>query len=66
MVEYQFVALKVVGSNPIIYPILFNFILKHRPGYYFLKKHKIRRRVFKKKNFYFFFLTFEDSFLIKN
>ena len=58
MVEYQFVALKVVGSNPIIYPILFNFILKHRPGYYFLKKHKIRRRVFKKKKFLFFFFNF--------
>lgn len=57
MVEYQFVALKVVGSNPIIYPIL-NFILKHRPGYYFLKKHKIRRRMFKKKKFLFIFFNF--------
>ena len=65
MVEYQFVALKVVGSNPIIYPILFNFILKHRPGYYFLKKHKIRRRLFKKKKFLFLFFNFWRLFFNK-
>ena len=39
MVERQFVALKVVGSSPIIYPLKNYFLLK-----------KIKRKSFKKKN----------------
>ena len=42
LVEYQIVALVVIGSSPIIYPMWFNFLKLHSKGNFFLKNLKKR------------------------